>query len=230
VATTAFKDLCIDAADAQLVGRFWAAALGQELEDAGAPDTVVTGSNFLDLWINVVPEPKAAKNRVHLDLYVPDVGVLLELGATVVADHGDDEWMVLADPEGNELCAFRDDAGEAAAVGVAAKPFAICVDSARPVELAAWWQALVGGTIGPGSDGRPRWLHGGAGLGDLTWKFVPVDDARVAKNRCHWDVTTPDVDALVDAGATVVRARDDKIRWSVLADPDGNEFCAFIPA
>ena len=33
--------------------------------------------------------------------------------------------------------------------------------------------------------------------------------------------------ALVDAGATVLRARDDEIGWTVLADPEGNEFCAF---
>ena len=224
---SSFKDLCLDAADARLVGRFWAAALGQNLEDAGAPDTVVTGPNFVDLWINVVPEPKAVKNRVHLDLYVPDVGALLDFGATVVADHGEDEWMVLADPEGNELCAFPDEDGAAAAAGVAAKAFAICVDSARPVELAAWWQERVGGTIGPGTDGRPRWLHGGAGLGELTWKFVPVDDERTVKNRCHWDITTANVDGIVAAGATLVRERDDQISWTVLHDPDGNEFCAF---
>ena len=32
---------------------------------------------------------------------------------------------------------------------------------------------------------------------------------------------------LLDAGATVLRARDDEIGWTVLADPEGNEFCAF---
>jgi hypothetical protein len=34
---------------------------------------------------------------------------------------------------------------------------------------------------------------------------------------------------LVAAGATVLRARDDAIGWTILADPDGNEFCAFTP-
>lgn len=52
------------------------------------------------------------------------------------------------------------------------------------------------------------------------------------KNRVHWDVILVDasVDALVAAGAAVVRPADHEIRWTVLADPEGNEFCAFAPA
>jgi len=57
-----------------------------------------------------VPEPKAAKNRMHVDLAAPDreaeVARLVALGATRVADM--DEWgyqsTVLHDPEGNEFC------------------------------------------------------------------------------------------------------------------------------
>jgi hypothetical protein len=229
VAVTSLKDLCLDAADPHVVGAFWAAALGQELQDLGDGDTTVIGPRFLQIWVDAVPEPKVVKNRVHLDLYVPDVGALLRLGATVVADHEDDGWVVLADPEGNELCAFPDEAGEVDA-GVPAKAFAICVDSDQPVEMAAWWQARLGGTIGPGSDGRPRWLHDAAGLAGIDLKFVPVADERVAKNRCHWDVSTDDLDALVTAGATILREQDDDISWTVLQDPDGNEFCAFTPS
>ena len=48
------------------------------------------------------------------------------------------------------------------------------------------------------------------------------------KNRIHFDVDTADVQLLVDAGATLLRPQDDEIGWSVLADPDGNEFCAFV--
>jgi hypothetical protein len=58
-------------------------------------------------------------------------------------------------------------------------------------------------------------------------KFVRVPDERVVKNRWHWDVTTAEVEALVAVGATVLRARDNEIQWTVLADPEGNEFCAF---
>jgi glyoxalase superfamily protein len=221
MAIAAFKDLCLDAADPEVVGRFWSAAFGLPLEKRDDGDAAVHGPPLDHLWIDRVPEPKVVKNRVHLDVHA-DAGALVELGATLLADHG--RWQVLADPEGNELCAFPDPdppaAGEAPA-----RPFAVCVDSADPMALADWWADVLGGTRGDA--GNPRWIHGGAGLGSLVFKCVPVTDPRVAKNRCHWDVTADDVDRLVAAGATVLRARDDEIAWTVMADPQGNEFCAF---
>ncbi|HKQ01164.1 MAG TPA: VOC family protein, partial [Actinomycetes bacterium] len=72
-----------------------------------------------------VPEPKTVKNRVHLDLVPTDrtrdeeVERLLGIGATLVADHRRSDgsgWVVLADPEGNELCIERS-AAERAATG-----------------------------------------------------------------------------------------------------------------
>lgn len=58
-----------------------------------------------------VPETKAVKNRVHLDLLVgpeaheAEVARLVALGATVMGVHEGDEgrWTLLADPEGNEF-------------------------------------------------------------------------------------------------------------------------------
>jgi hypothetical protein len=61
----------------------------------------------------------------------------------------------------------------------------------------------------------------------LTMDFIRVPEAKTVKNRIHWDVTVTDVEALLDGGATLLRAKDDEIRWHVLADPEGNEFCAF---
>ena len=58
--------------------------------------------------------------------------------------------------------------------------------------------------------------------------FAPVPEPKTVKNRIHLDVTTNSVDDLVAAGATVLRAQDDEIGWTVMADPDGNEFCAFV--
>ncbi len=51
-----------------------------------------------------VPEPKTGKNRLHVDIAAPDVDALVSAGATVLAVH--ESWTVLADPEGNEFCAF----------------------------------------------------------------------------------------------------------------------------
>ena len=39
--------------------------------------------------------------------------------------------------------------------------------------------------------------------------------------------TVDSVDDVVSAGATVLRAPDDEVQWTVLADPEGKEFCAF---
>jgi len=103
------------------------------------------------------------------------------------------------------------------------------VDSAAPEEAARWWQAVLGGRIGDGPDGTPRWLRGAAGLGDLIFKFVRVHDDRTVKNRWHWDIVTDDLAGLVAAGAEVIREPDADIRWTVLIDPQGNEFCAFAP-
>ncbi|MFI6299730.1 VOC family protein [Nonomuraea sp. NPDC050790] len=58
------------------------------------------------IWFVRVPEPRTAKNRVHLDVRAADVEAerarLEALGATEVARH--ESWIVLADPEGNDFC------------------------------------------------------------------------------------------------------------------------------
>ena len=61
------------------------------------------------IWISWVPEPKTVKYRVHLDIYARRLGDLEALGSTVVRPAGDDRtWTVMADPEGNEFCAFAE--------------------------------------------------------------------------------------------------------------------------
>jgi uncharacterized protein YndB with AHSA1/START domain len=221
----AFKDLCFDAAEPWVPARFWATALGVEASETGGGGAVLRDDRAPTIWVNAVPEPKVVKNRVHLDVYANSPGDLLRLGARLLADHG--TWAVLGDPDGNELCVFPEMDGRSGD-GPPARVFALCVDSAEPEALARWWATVIGGEVGPGPDGRPRWLHGAAGLGEITMKFVPVQDERVVKNRWHWDVTTGDVEGLVTAGAALLRPADGEIHWTVLADPQGNEFCAFV--
>ena len=109
-----FRDLCIDANDPQVVGAFWAAVLGREAEDAGQGDGR-TRDVFLraaadggpSIHVNGVPEPKTVKDRLHVDVTLEpgqEIPDLLGLGATVVEQR--ERWWVLADPEGNEFCAF----------------------------------------------------------------------------------------------------------------------------
>ena len=112
----AFRDLCLDANDPQVVGAFWAAVLGRTVEDAGQGDGA-TPDVFLQagpdggpsIFVNGVPEPKAGKVRIHVDVTLEpgqEISDLLKLGASVVTEAGEVRWWVLADPEGNEFCAF----------------------------------------------------------------------------------------------------------------------------
>jgi hypothetical protein len=108
-------NVAIDCANAYELARFWSAVTGHPLDpedEPGDDETEIMLPGGPALHFNQVPEPKTAKNRLHLCLR-PDtsreveVERLLGLGASLVADRrGDDGWgwVVLADPEGNEFC------------------------------------------------------------------------------------------------------------------------------
>ncbi|MFG1652519.1 VOC family protein [Micromonospora sp. NPDC049275] len=225
-----FKDLCLDASDARLLGAFWARILDGELADAGGDDTRVdprsARSDAESIWVNRVPEPRVGKTRVHLDLRLAgaDPAALLAAGARLVREPaGAATWWVLADPEGNEFCAFP------AREGTGPGPFEVVVDSVDPVRQATWWAGVVGGTIE--HEPNTSSVVGAAGFPWEHWVFHAVPEPRTVKNRMHWDVEmlSPEPAALLDAGATLVREPIDEARWWVLADPEGNEFCAFAP-
>ena len=108
-------NVAVDCADPRALARFWAAVLGHQVlfED---DDEVVVGRDahaYPGLCFLRVPDHKAGKNRLHLDLDPDDqraeVDRLLALGATRAdVGQGDDvTWVVLADPEGNEFCVLR---------------------------------------------------------------------------------------------------------------------------
>ncbi|MEU0383726.1 VOC family protein [Streptomyces chartreusis] len=119
------QNVAIDCADAYELARFWSRVTGCPLhaEDGpGARETQVLLAEGPVLYFNQVPEAKTVKNRIHLCLR-PDtsrdqeVGRLLELGATFVADHRNADgsgWAILADPEGNEFCVLRSESDRAA--------------------------------------------------------------------------------------------------------------------
>ena len=138
--------LTFDCADARLLATFWATALGYEpappptgwtsweswFDDMDVPeDERGDGATIVDptgvrprIGFIKVPEPKTAKNRLHLDLqvaggrHVPQetryaritatVEDLVDAGATVQQEHsgpdGSLDHVVMQDPEGNEFC------------------------------------------------------------------------------------------------------------------------------
>jgi hypothetical protein len=213
----AYKDFCIDAGDLGRAGRFWSAAL--RLESHPHTDSVVrlSGSSPQHtVWINAVHEPKTAKNRLHLDIHTGSVAELVELGASVLDDTL--PWTVMADPDGGEFCAF-----------VRAEPpdqrlHELVLGANDPHALATWWARMLGARL-TSDDGSSWALTEVPGAPFERFVVNPSPDTKTGKNRVHIDVTSDDPEALLAAGARLLR----DIGWHVLADPEGNEFCAFTP-
>ncbi len=106
-----WEQMTVDARDPSALGRWWAEALkwvvvnddAEEFEIRPAPERT-PGLLFVP-----VPEAKAGKNRWHPDFVPEDQQVeverLLTLGARRAdVSQGEQTWVVLADPEGNEFC------------------------------------------------------------------------------------------------------------------------------
>jgi hypothetical protein len=217
----AYKDLCIDAVDAGRLGRFWAGALGLRVEPVDGGDVTLLGPTPQHrVWVNTVPEPVTVKQRVHIDLR-REVAELVALGGEVV-DAESFRWTVLRDPEGGELCTFAPREGKPLGY------YELVVDTDGDAEaIAAWWGRVLGCEPHREDDGSFAWIEGIPGCPFESIVFVPVPEPKTVKNRIHLDVTTTDVGALVAAGAVVLREPDGEVQWHVMADPDGNEFCAF---
>jgi Glyoxalase-like domain len=221
MAIARFKDLCLDAVDPARLGQFYAAVLGRSFEPDEDGEAVLRGPTPQHtIWINKVPEGKTVKQRVHLDVFSQQLAGLEALGASVlVPDDGTRGWTIMADPEDGEFDAFlRSDLP-------AERLHGLEVDCADAEALAGWWGQVYGVEV-TRYDG---WfaLEGVPGMPIGAMDFADVPEPKKVKNRIHWDVTVPDVAPLVTAGATVLREPDDEVRWHVLADPEGNEFCAF---
>ena len=103
-----------DCHDPVMLASFWQRLVGGEVERATADADWVALSDvpvFGHLGFQKVPEGKAVKNRVHLDLDVDDIGVAVTastaIGATVAGDVVEEStgwFQVMCDPEGNEFC------------------------------------------------------------------------------------------------------------------------------
>jgi predicted enzyme related to lactoylglutathione lyase len=115
---TATISVTLDCASPERLALFWNEALGYE--QIAAVDSFVVlgpaaGMEGPKLALQGVPEPRALKNRMHLDLWVADIESevtrLEALGAKRLQDKPIEEhgfsWFQLVDPEGNEFCVAR---------------------------------------------------------------------------------------------------------------------------
>jgi len=114
------QTMCIDTTDPDRLAAFWQSVLGWrrtfEEDDevvleppAGSPEDGIVP----DLMFLRVPEAKAGKNRLHLEVRPDDqaaeVARLEGLGArrVDVGQGPDVSWVVMGDPDGNEFCVLR---------------------------------------------------------------------------------------------------------------------------
>lgn len=115
----------VDCRDLAAQARWWGEVLGWPIVFEAEDEVVIAPPHVLDEdettpWAErsqgivfvSVPEPKTVKNRLHIDVAPPkdadqeaEVARLEAIGATRVdIGQGEQTWVVLADPEGNEFC------------------------------------------------------------------------------------------------------------------------------
>ncbi|MFN0089126.1 MAG: VOC family protein [Acidimicrobiales bacterium] len=106
-----WEAVIVDAHDPVALGRWWQRALGWEVVSESEADLELAPAAGAQpsLQFLAAPDDKVVKNRLHLDFRPVDrdaeVARLVALGARPVdIGQGEQSWVVLADPEGNEFC------------------------------------------------------------------------------------------------------------------------------
>ena len=240
---TRMYSVVVDTADVAAQARFWSEATGWPITYDADDEKVVEppdgepGSRSCSCLSD---DPKVGKNRIHLDLNARSeehqatwVQRLMAAGASP-ADVGQQDvpWVVLADPEGNELCVLdpRDDYAQAGPVA------AVVVDAPEPARLAGFWAAASGWDVlateeryatlvAPGGAG-PR-LGADPGRGAQGGQEPLAPGRGPGRRRRPGRRGRPAEGARVPPTPTSARARTTP--GSCLADPAGNEFCVLSP-
>ncbi|GAA0650999.1 VOC family protein [Streptomyces sp. SBST2-5] len=242
---TRLVQINMKAQDDAALGRFWAEVLGWGIdsEAPGVTNLEPVGFSYPDpsaVCIDLIadPEPKTVKNRVHIDLATTSaahqaetVERLQKLGATLAdVGQGDVPWTVMADPEGNEFCVLEprpvyQDTGPIAAV---------VVDCADPRQMARFWGEATDWTVHEVADDHAS-MRSSAGVGPYL-EFVRTPDPKRVWNRVHLDIRPYPGDdmATEEARLRALGAGDpgidqSDIHWTILTDPEGNEFCLLTP-
>jgi hypothetical protein len=232
----------LKAHDDAALGAFWAAALGWAVSSEGPGVTNLEPEGFAypdpaAVCIDIVasPEPKTVKNRVHLDLATASTAHQAELVARLESlgagridiGQGDVAWVVMADPEGNEFCVldWHDPDRDTGPIAT------VVVDCADPGAMARFWGEAMDWSVLKVT-GDAAVLRSAAGVGPYL-QFLRNPVAKVGWNRVHLDIRPyPDDDPAAEVarlerlGAAVV---DLDVPWTVLTDPEGNEFCLLSP-
>jgi predicted enzyme related to lactoylglutathione lyase len=234
--TSRLVALCFDANEPERLARFWAEALHwtADVRTADEIALVPTDGTRLRIAFLAVPERKVGKNRIHLDLTTTSVddqnesvARLIELGASHV-DVGQgpaDKHVVLADPEGNELCVIEPDNSFLAGCG---RLGSITCDGTP--DVGRFWSAALGWPLVWDQDDETA-IRAPDGTGPfITWG--PTLTAKTGKNRLQLEIAPvehadqrAEVERLVSLGARRIGVGQGEVDRVVMADPDENEFC-----
>jgi 4a-hydroxytetrahydrobiopterin dehydratase len=110
-------EIAVDCVDLEGVAAVWQTALGYELRrgDDGDPYLVDPDTPGHGVWFQPMDPPRTGRNRLHVDVYVPEaetrarLDAVLAAGGRLVTDEHAPRWWVVADPEDNELCICSED-------------------------------------------------------------------------------------------------------------------------
>ena len=238
--TARLISLCIDANDPLRMARFWAEALRWTIDERGGEVGLVpTDTTGFGILFEPNSNPKAGQNRQHLDLTTTSIDDqqetverLLRLGARHI-DIGqgpDDDHVVLADPEGNELCVIEPTNNF---LSTCPRLGSINCDGTR--EVGYFWSEVLGWPLVWDQDEETAIRSPDLTGPMITWSGPPLMP-KLTKGRMHLDIAPPlggsqrdEVDRLVALGATPIDIGQGDVSWVVMADPDGNEFCVLTP-
>jgi glyoxalase superfamily protein len=200
-----YKKLCIDAASPARLGPFWAELLDLAWQpDATGEGGLVDETGRHLIWFNRVPAPTITRQRIRLDIV-----------------RGTNPGLRV-DPEGGEYRVSAVDPGRTGRLR------RVEVDCDDPAAQALWWADVFGVEVVLDAAGSCA-IEPVSGIEVTAIAFLPGAASKSAPNRIHWDINVAGIEGLTRRGATLLRPIGGDIAWHVLADPEGNEFCAFTP-
>ena len=227
--TSRLHALCLDAHDPALLAAFWGSLLGRDVVQDGRGALLAGSETQVGLRFTPSTSDKVGPNDVHLHLtsdtddgQQQTVAAALSLGARHldVGQLPEEGHIVLADPEGNELCVIEAGNGFLAGTGFLGE---LACDGGRQVGV-FWAQALGWPLVWDQDDETAvQSPHGGT---KVAWGGLS-DSPKRGRNRQRFDLALTDgdlaaeVERLVALGATRLGGDDDVVE---LADPGGNEF------
>ena len=238
--TSQLVALCIDANDPLGLARFWSGVLGREMTDDPHDGITLLPGDDTGFRIRFLPtqQQKSGPNQVHLHLTSTShedqqstVARALDLGGRHldIGQRPEEGHVVLADPEGNELCVIEPGNSFLADCGFVGE---LACDGSQAV--GHFWSEALGWPLVWDQDQETS-IQSPSGGTKVSWGGPPLLP-KTGKNRLHFDVAPPaggdqqaEVDRLVSLGATRIDIGQGEVSWVVMADPDGHEFCVLTP-